>query len=102
MYLDSAYLDHPRPRSWINPERSDGTRVSQIKNQGVPPARSHCSDLSVLLGMAVLTKRKYLHPDLGCNLQGRPPTGNGKPPQQIFQVRRVDDIMTAKLFANQR
>jgi len=65
MYLDIADLDKSRLRSRINSKWSKGTGISQIKNYSIPAARFDASDLSIFLRMAVLTERKYLHPDLG-------------------------------------
>ncbi len=84
MYLDIAYLDKCRIGARINPKWSKRTGVSQIKNQGLPGARSNFSDLAGFLRIAVLTKRKYLHPDLGSTVEERPPSRDWEAPQEIF------------------
>ncbi len=102
MHQNIADFDEGRLRSWINPKRPNRMGVSQIKNQGIPDARGHFSHLSIFSRIAVLTKRKHLHPDLWRGVDNRPPARYREAAQKVLQVRCIDDVMPAQFFTDRR
>src|SRR5271167_2569208 len=103
MDKDVTYLYKTWLMRRVNPKSSIPDSLPQLKSQSIPCTGFHLLDQAGFFGIASCAKRKHLHPNLRRSRHARfAPGCSRKVAQKVFQMRSVDEVVAANLFANGR